>query len=79
MIYGLWIILIARSCSAEYFFLWDMPEHGKPIFLNGAIHVMCGILKIVVASAAEDELGALFMNYKEGKSVRLILKEMGHP
>ena len=40
---------------------------------------MCGILKIVVASAAEDELGALFMNYKEGKSVRLILKEMGHP
>ncbi len=40
---------------------------------------MCGILKIVVASAAEAELGALFKNCKEGKSVRLILEEMGHP
>lgn len=40
---------------------------------------MCGILKIVVASAAEAELGALFMNCKMGKSVRLILEEMGHP
>ena len=62
----------AHSRLAGYFFLGDMPEDGKPIFLNGAIHVMCGILKILVASAAEAELGALFMNCKEGKSIRLI-------
>ncbi len=40
---------------------------------------MCGILKIVLALATEAKLGALFMNCKEGKSVRLILEEMGHP
>ena len=60
----------ARSRLAGYFFLGDMPQDGKPIFLNGAIHVMCSILKIVVASAAEAELGALFVNCKKGKLVR---------
>ncbi len=42
----------AHSHLAGCFFLRDMPEDGKPIFLNGAIHVMCRILKTVVASAA---------------------------
>ena len=40
---------------------------------------MCGILKFVVASAAEAELGALFINCKEGIIMRLTLQEMGHP
>ena len=40
---------------------------------------MCGILKFVVASAAEAELGALFLNCKEGRIMRLTLQEMGHP
>ena len=39
---------------------------------------MCGIMKFVVASAAEAELGALFMNSKDAKVIRLILTEMGH-
>ncbi len=56
-----------------------MPKDEKPIFLNGAIQVMCRILKIVVTSTMEAEVGALFMNSKEGKMVRLILEEMGHP
>ena len=32
-----------------------------------------------VSSAAEAELGALFLNCKEGTIFRLILKELGHP
>ena len=40
---------------------------------------MYGILKFVVASAAEAELGALFINCKEGRIMRLTLQEMGHP
>ena len=40
---------------------------------------MCDILKFVVASAAEDELGALFLNCKEGRIMRLTLQKMGHP
>ena len=50
----------------------------RSIQLNGAIFTFCGILKFVVASAAEVELGALFLNCKEGKIVRLILEELGH-
>ena len=46
--------------------------------MNGAIFTFCGILKCVVASAAEAELAALFLNYKEGKIIRLILQELGH-
>ena len=37
------------------------------------------MLKFVAASAAEAELGALFINGKETKILRLILEEMGHP
>ena len=40
---------------------------------------MYEILKFVVVSAAEAELGALFLNCKEGKIMRLTLQEMGHP
>lgn len=39
----------------------------------------CAILKFVVASAAEAKLGALFMNCKEGVTLRGILEELGHP
>jgi len=31
-----------------------------------------------VASAAEAELGALFLNCKEGKVMRKVLEEIGH-
>ena len=54
------------------------PKDDKPIQLNGAILVFCRVLKFVVASAAEAELGALFLNCKEGKFLRLLLQELGH-
>ena len=68
----------ARSRIAGYYFLGSKPTHGQPIKLNGVIFTFCGILKFVVASAAEAELGAIFLNCKEGKIVRLILEELGH-
>jgi hypothetical protein len=34
---------------------------------------------MVVASAAEAEIGALFLNSKEDVNIRNILKGMGHP
>ena len=36
-------------------------------------------LQFVASSAAEAELGALFVNAKEGKIIRLALHELGHP
>ena len=68
-----------RSRACGYFFLGSMPKNGEPIFLNGNIAVTCAIIKIVAASAAEAELGALFINAKEAKIIRIILSELGHP
>jgi len=34
---------------------------------------------LVAASAAEAELGSLFLNTQEAKVIRLILEELGHP
>ena len=68
----------ARSRIAGEFFMGSVPVNGRPIKLNGAIFIMCGILKCVVASAAEAELAALFINAKEGKIIRMTLEEMGH-
>ena len=69
----------AHSRVAGYFYLGENPVDGQPITLNGAVYVFGAILKFVVTSAAEAELGALFINCKEGKVIRLVLQELGHP
>eukprot|EP00804_Cyclotella_cryptica_P017162 CCRYP_003374-RA/>CCRYP_003374-RA protein AED:0.43 eAED:0.43 QI:0/0/0/1/0/0/2/0/194 len=69
----------AKSRAAGIFFLGSLPKNNQPIKLNSAIAVLCTILKFVAASAAEAELGALFLNAKEAKIMRLTLHELGHP
>ena len=69
----------ARSRAGGHFFLGSIPKDGCPIRLNGAILTQCAILKCVAASAAEAELGALFLNAMDAKILRLTLMEMGHP
>ena len=54
--------------------LVPFPKKGEPIPLNGAIYVHSGILKFVVTSAVEAELGALFLNAKEGKTLQIIFE-----
>ena len=68
-----------KSRAAGHFFLGWLPRDGDPIRLNGAILTNCTILKCVAASAAEAELGALFLNAIEAKIMRLTLEEIGHP
>jgi hypothetical protein len=69
----------AHSCAGGYFFLGSIPQDGDIIKLDGAIHITHAILKLVAASAAEAELGALFLNVQEAKVLQLILTELGHP
>jgi hypothetical protein len=69
----------ARSRARGYFFLGSLQHNGDPIRINGAIHIMCTILTLIAASAAEAELGALFLNAQEAKIMRLILIELDHP
>ena len=47
--------------------------------LNGAILVVCNIMRNVMASAAEAEMGALFINGQEAVVLKQILEEMGWP
>ena len=56
----------ARSRACGHFFMGWMPKNGEPIKLNGAFYVNTTILRFVVASAAEAELGALFHNCQDG-------------
>jgi len=69
----------ARSRVGSHFFLGSLPTDGFPIRLNGAILTNATILRCVAASAAEAELGSLFLNAQEAKVLRLTLEELGHP
>jgi hypothetical protein len=46
---------------------------------NGAILIISTVLKHIISSAAEAEIGALFLNTKEGTVLRTLLEELGHP
>jgi hypothetical protein len=69
----------AHSRACGHFFMGWSPKDGDPIKLNGAFFTLCTILQFVVASAADAELGALFLNCKEGIIFRLTFEELGHP
>ena len=69
----------ARSRATGYLYMGANIVNGQPIPLNWALYVYGSILKFVVASAAEAELGAPFLNCQEGKIIQLVLHELGHP
>ena len=68
-----------RSRAGGCFLLDSIPVNRQPIKLNENINITCAILKLVAASAAEAELGALFLNAREAKVLRITLQELGHP
>ena len=67
----------ARSTAAGKFFLNGHPRSAQdpsPSHDNGAVNVLCSIIKVVVASAAEAEAGSLFFNCQEGVPIRTCLE-----
>ena len=73
-------VVKGRSRAAGYFFLTNKSlSPNGPYKPNGAVHVLCHIMREVLSSAAEAELGALFHNGKEACPLRIALEEMGHP
>ena len=77
----------ARSRIAGHLILTDKlqqptvaPKPGDTLPPdNGAILVISAILPMVVASATEVELAALYYNAREACTIRTTLTEMGHP
>lgn len=66
----------ARSRAGGHFF---MSSDTKMPPNNGAVLTVSQIIKAVMSSAAEAELGALYINAREAVPARRLLKEMGHP
>ena len=71
----------ARSRASGFFFLSDHTSKLPPAdaSINGAIHITSKIIKRVMGSAAEAEIGAAYLNGQEGIPIRTTLIEMGHP
>ena len=55
----------AHSRACGHFIMGWKADPTKTIKLNGAFFTLCAILRFVVASAAEAELGALFLICKQ--------------
>jgi hypothetical protein len=76
----------ARSRAAGHFFLSSRPQdpNAAPAPTdpnppnNGAIHTHSSIMSVVLSSATEAELGALFYNAKDATAFRVTLDELGH-
>jgi hypothetical protein len=75
----------ARSRAAGYHFLSSRPQdptkppgpNDPPPPGNGAINVLCSIMREVISSAAEAEIAALFQNGKEANPICITLQELG--
>ena len=66
----------ARSRAGGHFFLAsDVPIPAN----NGAVLNTANLIKAVMSSAAEAEMGAIFLNAREAIPARNALIEMGHP
>ena len=66
----------SRSRAGGHFFLSNDDDNPRN---NGAILTIATIIKAVMSSAAEAELGALYLNACKAVYLRQIFTEMEHP
>lgn len=76
----------ARSRAGGLFYLGEefnvdnyKADSIHPSQFNGPVHVLSTVFDVVVASAAESEYGALFLNAKDAVSLRDTLEDLGYP
>ena len=67
--------LKARSCAGGHFFMSSNTEYPAN---NGAVLTIAQIIKAVMSSATEAEIGAMFVNAHKAILTRRSLKELGH-
>jgi hypothetical protein len=66
----------ARSRTGVHFYLGNNDDRQQQI--NGPILCLSSIIKHVMSSATEVEVGSIFSNVKEAVPLRVVLEEMGH-
>ena len=66
----------ARSRASEFFFLSENPSKIFPekATLNGAIHAISKIIKNLMGSAVEAEIGAEYLNGQDCVPIRVTLE-----
>jgi hypothetical protein len=67
----------SKSRAGGFFYMGNTTKHDKKL-TNGASLIVRKVLKHVMSSAAEAEIGAAFINTKEGAVRRTTLEELGH-
>ena len=68
----------ARIRASGFFFLSNNPVQPNQSKLNGAIHMLCKIIKSLVWSAAESEIASAFLNAHGEIPLRNTLEELCH-
>jgi hypothetical protein len=68
----------AKSRAGGLLYMGNTAQNDKKL-TNSAILIVSKVLKHVMSSAAEAEIGAVFINAKEGAFLRTTLEELGHP
>jgi hypothetical protein len=66
----------AKSRAGGFLYMGSSANTANTL-TNGAILIISTVLKHVMSSAAE--VGAFFINAKEGTVLRTTLEELGHP
>ena len=66
----------ARSVAGGVFYLLNKDNS---LTHNGPCHAISSLIPVVVASVAEAEYAALFINGREGAMLRTILNNLGYP
>jgi hypothetical protein len=66
----------AKSKAGGFFYMGSSTDNK---LTNGAILIISKVLKHIMSSAAEAEIGAVFINAKEGAVLCTTLEELGHP
>jgi hypothetical protein len=67
----------AKSRSGGFFYIGNTSKNDNKL-TNGEILIVIKVLKHVMSSAAEAEIGAVLINAKEGAVIRTTLEELGH-
>jgi hypothetical protein len=67
----------AKSRAGGFFYMGNTSKNDKKLTI-GAILIISKVLRHVISSAAEAEIGAVFINAKEGAFLRTTLEELGH-
>jgi hypothetical protein len=67
----------AKNRAGGFFYMGNATQHKKKL-TNGAILIIRKVLKHVMSSATEAEIGAVLINAKEGSVLRTTLEELGH-